>query len=308
MRVLHPASPLSLDIARFFNGMFVLSCAIFAIVAFLVVYALIRYRAVTPNSDAGDQLHGHRNLEIAWTVLPLLTVAAIFVFTVRVMYSTQPNYVPKPPDIRIAGRQWWWQARYSNGAYTANEIHIPTGKLLSVWLEDADVVHDFWVPQLGPKIDVVPGRLNAIWLQADRPGRYLGACSEYCGRQHAWMLIRVIAHPPQEFDAWLAAQASPALPPLQGSDAERGAQLFKERTCVNCHAIAGTGADARVGPDLTHIGSRETLGTGILTNTPQNLADWIADPQRIKPGVLMPNLKLNADEVRAISAYLETLR
>jgi cytochrome c oxidase subunit II len=307
MRVLDPASPLSLEIARFFNGMFVLSCAIFAIVTFLVVYALIRYRARTSNADAPDQSHGHRGLEIIWTVLPLLTIAVIFVFTVRVMYSTQPNFVPQPPDLRIAGRQWWWQVRYPNGAYTANEIHIPTGKLLSVWLEDADVVHDFWVPQLGPKIDVVPGRLNAIWLRADRAGRYLGACSEYCGRQHAWMLIRVIAQPPEEFASWLAAQASAAARP-EGGDAERGARLFTERTCVNCHAIAGTSADARVGPDLTHIASRETLGTGILPNTPQNLADWIADPQRIKPGVLMPNLKLSTDEVRAIAAYLETLR
>jgi cytochrome c oxidase subunit II len=307
MRVLDPASSLSLEIARFFNGVFLLSCVIFAIVTFLVVYALIRYRAPAANAEAPSQSHGHRALEIAWTVLPLLTVAVIFVFTVRVMYSTQPNFVPHPPDIHIAGRQWWWQVRYANGAYTANEIHIPTGQLLSVWLEDADVIHDFWVPQLGPKIDIVPGRLNALWLRADHPGRYLGACAEYCGRQHAWMLIRVIAQPPDEFASWLAAQAV-AAPHPSNPDAERGARLFTERTCINCHAIAGTTADARVGPDLTHIASRETLGAGILANTPQNLADWIADPQRIKPGILMPALKLSPDEVRAIAAYLETLR
>jgi cytochrome c oxidase subunit 2 len=176
-----------------------------------------------------------------------------------------------------------------------------------VWILSADVVHDFWVPELGPKIDAVPGRTNAIWIQADHPGEYRGFCAEYCGTQHAGMMFRVIADAPAAYADWLASQANPPAPP-PGGDPARGAQLFRERTCINCHAITGTESTARVGPDLTHIASRQSLGANVLRNTPENLARWIRDPQQIKPGVLMPNMKLAEDEVRALTAYLETLR
>jgi cytochrome c oxidase subunit 2 len=209
--------------------------------------------------------------------------------------------------MRITGHQWWWEVRYANGAYGANEIHIPAGVRVPVWILGADVIHDFWVPELGPKVDAIPGRTTALWLEAERPGTYLGACAEYCGTEHAWMLIRVIAQPAAEYQDWLAAQAAaPATP--GGADASHGAQLFRERTCINCHAIQGTEATARVGPDLSHVAARETLGSGVVRNTAENLARWIADPNRIKPGVLMPNLKLTPDDNRAIAAYLETLR
>jgi len=296
-----------LDIAKLFYGLFFLSCVIFALVAGLVVYALIRYRAAPRHTEPAQDQRGHRTLEITWTVLPLITVGVIFFFTIRVMYSTEPNSVPQSPAMQITGHQWWWEVRYANGAYGANEIHIPAGVRVPVWVLGQDVIHDFWVPELGPKLDAIPGRTGALWLQADRPGNYLGACAEYCGTEHAWMLIRVIAQPSAEYESWVAAQAVPAAAP-EGGDAARGKQLFHERTCVNCHAIAGADATARVGPDLSHVASRETLGSGIVRNTSENLARWIADPNRIKPGVRMPNLKLSNDEVRAITSYLETLR
>lgn len=307
MRVLHPASPLSGDIAHLFNGIWILSCVIFALVAFLVFWALLRYRAHPGRMEAPNQGHSHRILEITWTALPLLTVGVIFFFTVKIMYSTEPDFLPQSPEIQVTGKQWWWQVRYANGAYTANEVHIPTGRRMSLWILGGDVIHDFWVPELGPKVDAVPGRTNAIWLEADRPGIYRGWCSEYCGTEHAWMLIRVIAQRPDEYATWLAAESRPAPAPAT-PDAERGAELFRERTCINCHAINGTMANARVGPDLTHVAARETLGAGIIQNTPDNLARWIKNPHQIKPGILMPNVKLSDDEVRQMTAYLETLR
>ena len=307
MRVLTPASPFSLDIANLFNGLFILSCFILLLIVGLVSYALGRYRARPGGTEVLHQQRGNRALEIAWTVLPLITVGVIFFFTVKVMYSTAPDYVPPSPDIQITGHQWWWEVRYANGAYGANEIHIPVGSRVTAWILASDVIHNFWVPELGPKMDAIPGRTNALWLEANHPGTYLGACAEYCGTQHAWMLIRVIAQPAAEYRAWVAAQALPAPAPA-GGDAARGKQLIEERTCINCHAIAGTNAMARVGPDLSHVASRETLGAGIVRNTPDNLAHWIRDPNSIKPGLLMPNLNLSDDEVQAVTAYLETLR
>ena len=304
--MLQPVSPLAGDIARFFNGMMILSYVIFGLVAVLIAYALLHYRARPGRAETGAASRPHTILEVAWTVLPLLTVGVIFFFTIRIMYSTEPDSVPVP-EIKITGRQWWWQAQYSNGAYAANEIHIPTGRRVPVWILTGDVIHDFWVPELGPKIDAIPGRANALWLEADKPGTYFGACAEYCGNQHAWMLIRVIAQTPDVYVEWLKAQAASAAQPDAG-DAGAGAQLFQQRSCVNCHAIQGTDANARVGPDLTHVASRSTLGAGVLRNTPENLARWMQNPQLVKPGILMPNFKFSRDQVRQITAYLETLR
>jgi cytochrome c oxidase subunit II len=307
MRVLNPVSPLSGDIASFFNNMFALSCVIFGLVAVLLVLALLRYRARPGHTTPAIHASEHTFMEITWTAVPVAIVAVIFVFTVKGMYRTAPAELIRSPDVQITGHQWWWEVRYPNGAYTANEIHVPVGKRVNAWILGGDVIHDFWVPELGPKMDAVPGRTNSLWIEADRPGTYLGACAEYCGTEHAWMLIRVMAQPPADFAAWLAAQARPPAAPSAG-DALRGSQLFRDRTCINCHAIAGTDATSRVGPDLSHIASRTTLGAGIMQNTSENLARWIADPQKIKGGVLMPNLQLSDDDVRAITAYMETLK
>ena len=194
----------------------------------------------------------------------------------------------------------------SAGVVTANEIHIPVGRQLLLRLESADVIHDFWVPALTRKMDMVPGHPNHIWLAADQPGMYTGACAEFCGVQHAWMRLLIIAHAPAEFDAWLEQQRQPA--PHVGTTVEqRGRHLFEQLTCVNCHTIAGTGLSPRIAPDLTHLASRRTLGAGVLENTPSNLARWLHNPQAIKPGSHMPQVLLSEAQVQDLTAYLETL-
>jgi cytochrome c oxidase subunit 2 len=187
---------------------------------------------------------------------------------------------------------------------TANEIHLPVGKRMLLQLEGGDVIHDFWVPQLGRKMDMIPGHTNWLWVEPTQTGTFLGACAEYCGAEHAWMRIRVIVQPQAEFDAWLRQQTQAAVTPT-GGDAAQGAMLFQQQTCASCHAVAGTGANAQVGPNLTHFGGRDTIAAGVLDNTPDNLAKWLKDPQSVKPGSHMPDLQLTNDQIRALVAYLE---
>jgi cytochrome c oxidase subunit 2 len=178
---------------------------------------------------------------------------------------------------------------------------------LSVRLDSADVLHEFWVPELARKITTVPGHPNHIWLEADTPGTYLGVCSEYCGTEHAWMHVLVVAEPQAEFDAWVHAQLQPAARPI-GDEAAKGLALFLQTSCVSCHAINGTTAVARVGPDLTHFASRRQLGAGRADNTPENLRRWLANPQRVKPGVMMPDFKFTDEQLTQLVAYFETLQ
>jgi len=209
----------------------------------------------------------------------------------------------------ITGHQFWWQVDYpGSGAITANEIHIPTGKPLSVRLESKDVLHEFWVPELTRKMSNVPGQPNHIWLQADKPGTYIGQCSELCGTQHAWMRIVVVADEPSKFEEWQRAQLQPGQAAASDTTA-KGLALFQTSTCISCHAIRGVaGADLRVAPDLTHVGSRKQLGAGILENTPENMHRWIKNPQAIKPGALMPDFNFTDEQLNQLSEYLSTLR
>jgi cytochrome c oxidase subunit 2 len=223
------------------------------------------------------------------------------------MGVVDPPPAPKP-DLVVVGHQWWWEARYpDSGVITANEIHIPIGKPYCVRLEAADVLHEFWVAQLARKEMTVPGHPNYIWLEADTPGRYPGSCSEFCGTEHAWMRFTVVAETPEQFAAWTAAQLAPSTPPAE-ADAQAGQQLFMQMSCVNCHTINGTQAQARVGPDLTHLISRSQIGAGILDDTPQNIQHWLQNPQAVKPGVEMPNFEFTDQQVNQLTAYLETLR
>ena len=299
-------SPQARAIADLFIWNLAIAGAIFALVTGLVIYIAIRYRA-RPGQGEPRQVFGSRPLEIAWTLAPALILLVVSIFTYTTMLAADPPVDDRPPDLVVTGLQWWWRVEYpQSGVVTANEIHVPVGRPLLVRIVAADVAHDFWVPQLGPKRDLLPDQQNHIWLQADAPGTYLGACSEYCGAEHAWMLIRVIAQPQAEFDAWQRQQLQAAAAPA--GDAARGAQIFRQQTCVSCHAIAGTDASARVGPDLTHLASRETIGAGRVANTPDSLARWIANPHELKPGVLMPGFQLSEPDIRALVAYLETLK
>jgi cytochrome c oxidase subunit 2 len=290
---LSPHSPQTQVIADLFTTMLILSAMIFLIVAGLVAYSVVRYRARAGATEP-ERNFGSRPIEITWTVIPLILVIGIFIATVRAMAvidaPTQPD---KAPDLAITGHQWWWDARYQNGAIAVSEIHIPVGRRLLVQIDSSDVIHDFWVPQLARKMDAVPGRPSYIWLEADAPGIYQGVCSEFCGAEHARMHFLVIAEPEADYSVWLRHQSEPARqPPIP---------LF-ERKCAECHA------NPAKGPDLTHIAGRQTLGAGLSKNTPANLALWIEKPQSIKPANRMPDQQLSKGDVAYLTTYLESLQ
>jgi len=279
---------------------------IFLLVTGLIVYSLMRYRWREGEPDP-KQVAGQKTVELVWTAVPLGIVVLLFILTVRTMGVADPPPAPAP-DLIVTGHQWWWEARYPlSGVVTANEIHIPTGKAFSVELDAADVLHEFWVAQLARKMTTVPGHPNHIWLEADSAGSYPGSCSEFCGTEHAWMRFTVVAQSPADFAAWQQAQLQASTLPTTG-EALQGEQLFMQFTCVNCHDINGTPAQAHVGPDLTHLASRGQIGAGILDNTPDNLRRWLRNPQEVKPGVEMPNFQFTEAQVDALTAYLETLR
>jgi cytochrome c oxidase subunit II len=223
--------------------------------------------------------------------------------TVRTMATVEAE-AASPLRVRVIGHQWWWEYEYPDlGIVTANELHVPVGRPVRLELESADVVHNFWIPQFGWKKDNTPNHVTPMNVVVDEPGVFDGACTEFCGTQHAWMRIRAVASPPEQFEAWVARNQQPA-----PGAAPRGQQVFQQHTCVNCHAIQGVGG-ARVGPDLSHFGSRTTIGAGVLENTPENLRAWLIDPQRSKPGALMPGyVDLPDDDLRALVDYLEGLK
>jgi cytochrome c oxidase subunit 2 len=302
-------SPETHAIADLFTETLIVCAVIFTVVVGLIAFCIVRFRA-RPGDAEPRQIEGHKKLEIVWTLVPCLIVLGLFVLTSRAMALSDaaPNH---EPDLVVVGHQWWWEARYPNGAVTANEIHIPVGVDLVVRVESADVIHDFWAPALGRKVDATPGHPVFVRIQADVPGVYHGACAEYCGTQHAWMRFEVVASPRPEYGAWLAHHAASASVP-EGEAPGRGAKLFAERTCVQCHVVRGaapSGAFAsRVAPDLTHFASRAWLGAGVLKNTPENLFSWLKDPQSFKPGSHMPSLRLTNDETEDLAHYLEGLR
>ncbi len=280
---------------------------IFVLVSGLVVYAIVRYRE-RPGSSMPRQLAGSRKLEFLWTAVPIGLLATVFVFTAKTMRAANPKKGTRPADLLVVGHQWWWEVKYlKSGVITANEIHLPVGKAVLIQLEAADVIHDFWVPQLGRKIDAIPGHTNYLWLRADRPGVYSGICAEFCGTEHAWMRFEVVVQSPEEFTAWEQAQLKIPQPPSE-PEALAGMKLFNELTCVNCHRLAGTRANQTAGPDLTHLAQRRMLAGGAAVNNPQTLAEWLKDPDRIKPGSNMPNFHLSDAQVRALVAYLETTK
>ncbi len=306
--VFSPYSPLAGAITNLFTIALVIGAVVFLVVTGLVIYFSVRYHRRRGQEGEPPQGGSHRGIEIVWTAIPVLIVATLFVLSLRTAVAANPPMAGAQPDLIVIGHQWWWEVRYpKTGIITANEVHIPAGQRLLLQLQSADVIHDWWVPNLGRKLDLNPDFPTQTWIEADKPGIYLGACSEYCGAEHAWMRIRVIADPPDQFNAWQQAQLHvPAAP--AGGDAARGAQVFAQNTCVACHAVAGSPAQARVGPDLTHLASRQTIGAGVLDNSPQNLARWIKDPQAVKPGSYMPSLHLSDADVNAIAAYLESLK
>jgi cytochrome c oxidase subunit 2 len=252
---------------------------------------------------------------LSWTVIPILIVVMLFLSTTRVILDTQA--APKPSnalDVTVIGHQFWWEYRYPKlGVVTANELHIPVSDPAKptrtyLTLLSADTDHSFWVPRLAGKTDLIPNRVNTMWIDPQQPGLYLGQCAQYCGTQHAKMLLRVYAQSPEDFTAWIKQQQISATADLSGNPAAMDGQtVFMHSACINCHTIAGTVATGRFGPDLTHLASRDTIASGPVKNTPENLRQWIADPNSMKPGVLMPSMHLNDHDLDVITAYLATL-
>jgi len=298
----NPASPQALATKHLFEFILWLGAGVFVLVAALVLIAVVRFRH-RPGAPEPPQEEGKPKWEIVWTVAAALLLVVILIPTIITMRLVDPPVGSHQPDLEVIGHQWWWEVRYPRaGVITANEVHIPTGRPLLVHLESADVIHDFWVPQLARKMNLTPGYPQNIWLQANAPGTYTGACVEFCGVEHAWMRIAVIAQTPDAFQVWLREQARPAPDPT-APEAVAGLHLFRQLTCDSCHAVG-----VAVGPDLGHFATRDTLAAGRTANTPEALARWLADPNALKPGVLMPNFHLTEDQVRALVAYLETRR
>jgi cytochrome c oxidase subunit II len=291
-----------------------ISVAVTLIIGLLVLIACLKRNSPAEPEPDGRQPVGREGSGLAWiyvgTGLSTVVLLAVSVWTMITLTA-----VAKPPNqpaltIEVSGHQWWWEALYvskepSKVFRTANDIHIPLGQPVQVNLTGADVIHSFWVPALSGKMDTIPGQTNTMWLEADKPGVYRGQCTEYCGEQHAHMGFTLTADPPDVFKAWLAHQLDPAPEPRNEAIA-KGEAVFITR-CGVCHTVRGTDAGGRVGPDLSHLMQRASLAAGTLGNNPVQLSAWIADPQHIKPGNLMPRPDISGPELASIRTYLETL-
>lgn len=295
-----------------------------ALVWVIVVIAML-WAVMRRKRQHGEAPQAAKFVLFAGAIAPSVIIAGVMAASVATLREIDPTDVGQGTAIRVTGHQFWWEVEYpSQGVVTANEIHIPTGERVALDLTTNDVIHSVWVPQLSGKIDMIPGRSNRMWLETDDPGVYWGQCAEYCGIQHARMRFVVVAHEPAEFEAWIEQQQQPARNPVpedselpeDGQPGEEltddelvalGRQVFMSSSCVYCHAIGGSEANAVVGPDLTHLASRETLAAGVLPNTPEELARWIVDPQSIKPGSLMPGTDISGRDLEALVAYLASL-
>jgi cytochrome c oxidase subunit 2 len=311
--VLDPGGPQAALIRdRLWDPMYLMAVVTFVLVVGALLWAAFRRRAPGEAPDDPRREQGMRRtvgIAVAATAVVLFAFLVADVATGRVVTST-PGHVPI--QIRVTGHQWWWEVQYRDAeplrwVTTANEIHVPVGHPVVVELRSTDVIHSFWPPSLSGKRDLIPGHENSLWFQADSAGEFRGVCAEYCGHQHAKMAFVIVAEPPARFAEWLTQQRDTAATPAD-SLTRRGQAVFLGSSCPMCHAIAGTPAGSRVGPDLTHLGSRRTIAAGTLTNTRGNLAGWIVNPQAIKPGAKMPPNALSPDDLRALLAYLETLR
>jgi cytochrome c oxidase subunit 2 len=316
---LNPAGDMAQTLENLFLFIFWLAVAVFVVVQALLIVVLVRFRQRKGHEqDIPVQTHGNTPLEIAWTIAPAIIVIAITIPTIQNIaptYAAPANVVAEEGGdqmtIEVIGHQWWWEFRYLDSAgevdfVTANEMHIPINTIVNLNLTSEDVIHSFWVPRLAGTRDVIPGRQNTLWLNANEPGVYPGACKELCGLSHALMRHLVIAETPQDYETWAVLQRQPV---TIAADRQAGWELFQSKGCVGCHAIEGTEAQGDVGPDLTHFGSRTTIAANALEKTldDETLARWLRNPSEVKPGALMPDLNLTEQEISTVVGFLESL-
>jgi cytochrome c oxidase subunit 2 len=309
MDVLNPAGPQAQNIATV-TWVFIGICTVVYLATLMTLgWAVMRRR----REDDDSPRISHR-LTVIVTGATAFTAATLVVLILASEIAGRGLSKPSGPGavtIDVIGYQWFWEFRYqdatpSEWVSSPNELHIPVGVPVVLNALSRDVIHSFWVPELHGKRDLIPGITTQTWIQADKPGVYRGQCAEFCGHQHAKMAFTVVAHPVADFQAWLQQQRRPAVMPTD--ERRRGHDLFMSHSCVTCHTIRGTQAGSRVGPDLTHVASRQMIAAGTLPTTREHLTEWVRDPQAIKPGTRMPAVQLSEDDLRAIVAYLESLR
>ena len=311
--VFRPASTPAGAIHSYSLFVLAVTAGIFLVVFALLVVAIVRFRR-RPGDDESEppQIYGSDQVEVAWTVIPILIVIVLSLTTARTVFEVQGR--GRPPgalEVTAIGRQWWWEFRYpAYGIVTANELHVPVSDPSHptptfLRLESADVAHSFWVPRLAGKTDLIPNRVNETWIEPLQVGLYEGQCAEYCGTQHAKMLLRVYVHTREDFDRWVSAQRESG---SVASAAVEGRRVFETTACLNCHTVRGTVGNGLYGPDLTHLMSRETIAAGSVPNTPETLRAWVRDPNALKPGALMPAMQLDDHKLDALVSYLLTLK
>ncbi|HUQ63472.1 MAG TPA: cytochrome c oxidase subunit II [Acidimicrobiales bacterium] len=302
---LSPAGEYARTIDNLIDPVFIVAAVVFVLVEGLALLFVIRYRQ-RPGPEP-VQVHGNTRLEVGWTLVPfliLVTIAVPTIITIFKLADEPPNAV----NVTVIGHQWWWEYRYDDlGIVSANELHLPVGRPVQLKLQSVDVIHSYWVPRLNGKTDVVPGRTNHSKLKAERPGTYIGQCTEFCGLSHANMRNRAVAQTPADFDAWVKGQQQAAVAPAANTDAATGMTLFTSKGCTGCHTVQGLSKGA-VGPNLTHLYSRSTFAGSMFDLNATELRKWLHDPPGVKPGSKMPNLNLSADEIQKLIAYLETLK
>lgn len=314
-----PVSPPAESILELSFLVMAIAAGIFVTVSGVLFWCVWRYRQRPGDDHEPPQVYGSNQIEWAWTIVPILIVLVLFLATARTINELQASETPEGAlKVTIIGHQWWWEIRYPElGVVTANELHLPVSteaarRATYLTLESQDVIHSFWIPQLAGKLDVVPNKRNLLWVEPQETGTFLGQCAEYCGTQHAKMMLRVVVHEPAAFERWATAQraaaASAADVGVDPAKVAAGRDVFQRTACINCHTLDGTNGDGRFGPDLSHLMSRTTIGAGAATNTPENLRAWIDDPHQFKPGVLMPAMKLDDAELDQLTAFLLTLR
>ncbi|MDQ3897819.1 MAG: cytochrome c oxidase subunit II [Actinomycetota bacterium] len=305
---LEPKGDVARRIDHLINPVFIVAGVVFVLVEGLILLVIFKFRA-RPDSPEPEQIHGNTRLEVGWTLAPALILVAVAIPTIATIFdlARKPE---NPVNVTLTAHQFWWEYRYDDlGVVTANELRMPVGRAVELTLHSDDVIHSYWIPPLAGKTDVVPGRSNHMHLEADKPGTYLGQCTEFCGASHANMRARAIAMTPQDFDAWVAGQRAQAVTPAAGSPAEEGFAVFQQKGCAGCHTVAGV-SSGTVGPNLTHFATRTSFAGSIYDNNDANLRKWLSDPQGVKPGnkMIIPGGPPKPDEITKLIAYLDSLR